>query len=216
MQYEDTWKDPVGCHPKGDEVEQYSMNRLAGRDLQCFEEHLLGCPTCQLRVIESDQFVAATCTALHETLQRKAPRREFLFKNVFIAHGGPSLGHVEAISDLLIALGLRPVIARKMPSLGFSVHAKVRNWMRICRSAIVLASSDGEFPSTRSRTRPNIDHEVGMLQTAPNIGNRIVYMKEACVRLASNYSEKAWIVFRKERIQEAFIPLIKELRAFSS
>ena len=53
-----------------------------------------------------------------------------------------------------------------------------------------------------------------MLQTAPNIGSRIVYLKEEVVQFASNYQEKVWTPFSKERVQDAFIDLAKELRAF--
>jgi hypothetical protein len=53
-----------------------------------------------------------------------------------------------------------------------------------------------------------------MLQVAPNIGSRIVYLKEEAVQFASNYQEKVWIPFAKERVQDVFIALAKELRAF--
>jgi hypothetical protein len=54
-----------------------------------------------------------------------------------------------------------------------------------------------------------------MLQTAPAIQNRIVYLKEPTVRFPSNFAEKVWIEFSGDRIQDAFIPLIRELRAFA-
>jgi predicted nucleotide-binding protein len=115
----------------------------------------------------------------------------------------------------LNALGLVPVIVQQLPSVGQSVHGKVQGWMRICRSAIVLATADDESVVGEPRTRPNIEHEIGMLQTIPTIQNRIVYLKEPSVRFPSNYAEKVWIEFSRERVQDAFIPLIRELRAFA-
>jgi hypothetical protein len=53
-----------------------------------------------------------------------------------------------------------------------------------------------------------------MLQTSPTIQNRIVYLKEPSVQCPSNYAEKVWIEFNRSRIQHAFTPLIRELRAF--
>jgi predicted nucleotide-binding protein len=97
---------------------------------------------------------------------------------VFISHGGPSFSHVCAVRDLLNELGLMAVIVQQLPSFGLSVHEKVRRWMRICRSAIVLATADDKSVVGEPRTRPNIEHEIGMLQTIPTIQNRIVYLKE--------------------------------------
>lgn len=123
--------------------------------------------------------------------------------------------HVRAVGNLLDALGLTPVVAIDMPNLGLSIHDKVRKCMRICHSAIVLAAPDEESPAQTTRTRPNVDHEIGMLQTMPNIGARIVYMKDRKVQFPSNYQEKVWIPFDRHRISESFVPLVKELRAFA-
>jgi hypothetical protein len=60
-----------------------------------------------------------------------------------------------------------------------------------------------------------VDHEIGMLQTMANIGNRIVYMKDRKVEFPSNYREKVWIPFDRDRISESFVPLVKELRALA-
>jgi hypothetical protein len=64
------------------------------------------------------------------------------------------------------------------------------------------------------RTRPNVENEIGTLQTAENIGSRITYLKEPNVVFASNYQEKVLISFPKERIQDALIDIAIELRAF--
>ena len=84
----------------------------------------------------------------------------------------------------------------------------------MCSGAIALATVEDETTAHEQRARPNVENEIGMLQTAPNIGSRIIYLKEPGVTFASNYAEKVWIGFTKERVQDAFIDIAKELRAF--
>ena len=203
-------------HPEDEIVEQYVMNRLTGNNLAILEEHLLACQSCQIRVVEVYDIITMT-RAAGRSLQRD--RSGLLcgpfIKNVFISHGGPAITHVRAVGNLLDALGLTPVVAIDMPNLGLSIHDKVRKCMRICRSAIVLATPDEESLTQTTRTRSNVDNEIGMLQTMPNIGNRIIYMKDPRVQFPSNYREKVWIPFDTDRISESFVPLVKELRAFA-
>lgn len=133
---------------------------------------------------------------------------------IFVSHGGPSLTHVYLVRDFLMALGLAPIIVRDAPNLNLSINEKVRAYMELCTGAIALATVEDETTAREQRTRPNVENEIGMLQVAPNIGNRIVYLKETEVRFASNYEEKVWISFERERVQDSFIALTKELRAF--
>ena len=133
---------------------------------------------------------------------------------IFVSLGGPSLTHVYFVRDFLTALGLGPVIVRDLPNLNLSVNEKVRFYMGLCTGAIALATVEDETTSLEHRTRPNVENEIGMLQASENIGARIMYLKEPCVTFASNYAEKVWIGFIKERVQDAFIDIAKELRAF--
>lgn len=57
----------------GEEVlERYCMGMLSGSELESFEEHLLICPECQDRVVETDAHVGAMRTAAAR-LRREAP-----------------------------------------------------------------------------------------------------------------------------------------------
>jgi predicted nucleotide-binding protein len=134
--------------------------------------------------------------------------------NVFVSHGGPTRTHVDQVRDFLTALGLQPIIVADLPNLNLSVNEKVRFYMNLCTGGIALATSVDETTAKEQRTRPNVENEIGMFQTAPNIGDRIIYLKEPAVKFATNYSEKVWISFSKERIQDAFISIARELRAF--
>jgi hypothetical protein len=132
---------------------------------------------------------------------------------IFVSHGGPVRTHVDATKELLTVVGLVPIVVEDMPSYGMSVNEKVRRYIGICTAAIILATEDEEIIAPEARTRPNIENEVGMLQNALNIANRIVYLKEPGVKFATNYAEKVWITFTKERVQDSFIPMLRELRS---
>jgi hypothetical protein len=149
-----------------------------------------------------------------DRLLADAPLRQTPY--VFISHGGPTRAHVDATRDLLTAIGIGPVIVNDLPSMNMSVNDKVVSYMRICTAAIVLATEEDEAAAAAAagRPRPNVENEVGMLQLAPNIANRIIYLKEPGVQFASNYREKVWIPFMKERVSEAFTQMLRELRAF--
>jgi len=133
---------------------------------------------------------------------------------VFISHGGPTRTHVDMAKELMVSVGLFPIVVADMPNLNFSVNKKVQGYMGICESALVLATAEDETIALETRTRPNVENEIGMLQASPNIGERIIYLKEPEVQFASNYAEKVWIAFEKGRLQDSFIFLLRELRAF--
>ena len=147
-----------------------------------------------------------------ERLATEEPARRTPY--LFISHGGPTLTHVNMVRDFLAALGLSGVVVQDLPNLNLSVNEKVRYYMSLCAGGIALATVEDETTTNEQRTRPNVENEIGMMQTASNIGARIIYLKEAGVTFASNYQEKVWVLFEKERVQDTFIALAKELRAF--
>jgi predicted nucleotide-binding protein len=122
--------------------------------------------------------------------------------------------HVHSARDLLKSIGLYPIIVAEETSFNMSVNQKVRHYMGMCTSAIVLATVEDEQIAKEQGTRPNVEHEVGLLQASNNIGDRIAYCKEHNVKFASNYSEKVWIPFEKERLERSYIPLLREIRGF--
>ena len=161
------------------------------------------------------RFAHSTLVGYRYSVERLAPEEpERGTRYIFISHGGPTMTHVQLVQDFLGALGLEPVVVRDRPNLNLSVNEKVRSYMGLCIGAVALATVEDETIANEQRTRPNVENEIGMLQTAPNIGSRIIYLKEANVTFASNYQEKVWIPFTKERVQDSFINIAKELRAF--
>jgi len=133
---------------------------------------------------------------------------------IFVSYGGPTRTHVDAVRDFLAALGLQAVIVADLPNLNLSVNEKVLSYMNLCSAGIALATVEDETTANEKRARPNVENEIGMMQTLPNIGARIIYLKEPEVKFASNYAEKVWIEFRKERVQDAFTAIAREIAAF--
>ena len=168
------------------------------------------------------RFAHSTLVGYRYSVERLAPEEpERGTRYIFISHGGPTMTHVQLVQDFLGALGLEPVVVRDRPNLSLSVNEKVRFYMELCIGAVALATVEDETIANEQRTRPNeqrtrpnVENEIGMLQAAPNIGSRIIYLKEPNVTFASNYQEKVWIPFTKERVQDSFINIAKELRAF--
>jgi hypothetical protein len=161
------------------------------------------------------RYAHSTLIGYRYSVERLAPEEPtHTTPYVFVSHGGQTLTHVHLVRDFLSAIGLGPVVVQEMPNLSLSVNEKVRYYMSLCAGAIVLATVEDETAAHEQRARPNVENEIGMLQAAPSIGSRIVYLKERDVTFASNYSEKVWIPFSKERVQDAFIDILKELRAF--
>ena len=204
-----------------DEVfERFVLDKLQGAEFEQFESHLLCCESCVMAVERAETEIAVMKMALEKfesrhslCTEKQAPSP--LWRNVFISHGGRFMGHVERLAELLPFANFCPVVAKFQPdSLSPTVNQKVQNCARLCRFAVVLATE--ETATAPGKTRDNILHEIGMLQAMKNIGNRIVYMKEPGVELASNYRDKIWISFRKSRIQDSFLRLLRELKALQS
>jgi len=60
-------------HADDDLLERYSMGRLAGPELEKFEEHLLICPQCQNNLAAADAYVGGIRSAAAEFYQRSSP-----------------------------------------------------------------------------------------------------------------------------------------------
>lgn len=66
-------------HLTEDAIEQYSMAKLEGAELEELEEHLLLCAECQDRVAEADQFIQAFRAASARMAEESAQKAEVEF-----------------------------------------------------------------------------------------------------------------------------------------
>jgi len=84
-------------------LEQYAMGALPEPALPALDEHLLGCPDCQARLVQLDAFLAAFRPAVHEMQEQPVARRQFRFLPKLVW-----LGPVAALAAGLVFVVLRP------------------------------------------------------------------------------------------------------------
>jgi len=131
-------------------------------------------------------------------------------RDIFISHGKDSKG-LQKIERFIRGLGLNPIIVKNEPSSGGSVDDVVEEYMGKCVCAIILATKDDEVEG-RWQPRANVIHEIGLGQEKLN--NRLIYLKEQSCEFPSNVSPKIWENFTQENMEDAFLKVVKELRAF--
>lgn len=132
----------------------------------------------------------------------------------FIAHDS-STPKLQLLEDFLVALSVQPIVVEKLPDAGLTVSEKVRFYMSKCNVGIAFITKAGTMKETGEvRGRPNIDHEIGMMMNSPNIGRKLIVLKQDGVTLPSNYDDLVYSVFTKKSLEKSFIDIVKNLRAF--
>lgn len=131
-------------------------------------------------------------------------------KNVLVSHGGkpPMLAKVERIVRVL---GFNPIVVEQEPSSGMAVDDLVREQMRSCICAIILATRDDENPTSRY-PRPNVVHEIGLAQEI--LKDKVIYLKEDGLDFPSNVAPKVWEPFTNENPDPVWDKIVRELRGF--
>lgn len=133
--------------------------------------------------------------------------------NVFISYGGSAKKTLlPQLKDLLLAVGVTPIIVEEQPDLGLSENDKVRGYVGISNLGIALITGEDFSRSGELLPRGNVDHEIGLMQEATNIGGRIIYLKEKGITLPSNLRQFAWVEFDKKNFSKSFVQLIRDLR----
>ena len=129
---------------------------------------------------------------------------------VFIAHGGdvPALRKLKRFLD---ALGIQPLVVEEQPSEGRSIAENVDYYARLANFAIILATK-GDIDSKTGGFIPrgNVSIEIGKLQEI--FKEKIVYLLQAGTKFPSNASEKVWVHFTPQSMDNAFIKVANELR----
>ena len=131
-------------------------------------------------------------------------------KQAFIAHGGQSEA-LNKLCEFLDVLGVKPVVAERMPSEGRSVNENVEHWLAQCDCGVVLATGD-DLVNGCLQPRGNVNIEIGRFQE--RFAGRIIFLLEEGTAFPSNVSEKVWARFSDDRMDEAFLKVVRELKAF--
>ena len=131
---------------------------------------------------------------------------------VFVAHGGKSEAR-DKLYRFLIALGITPLVIEEEPKEGRSVNEQVEYCSKQADCAVILGTADDkELKDGKLYPRRNVCIEIGRFQE--KFHNRIIYLLEEGASFPSNISEKLYTRFTEESMDEAFIAVARELRAF--
>ena len=132
--------------------------------------------------------------------------------SIFISHGRKSTA-LDLVEDFIRALGLIPVIVMNQSSQGMSVDTKVSSYMKVCASAIILATGDDKVEGNSFfQPRQNVIHEIGLAQQM--LTNKITYLLEENTEFPSNVAPKVYERFTKESLSTAFIAIARDLKSF--
>jgi len=174
-----------------------------------------------------DQLIQATSLALGkvkkeiELGERDAETGERLSKSgvtkseppkAFIIHGGETDAR-DKLRRFLLALGVQPLIVEEEPKEGRSVDQQVEHYSKIADCAILLGTADDkELKDGKLYPRRNDFIEIGrFLERFPM---RIIYLQEEGASFPSIIAEKLRTPFSHDNMDEAFIVMARELKAF--
>jgi len=129
---------------------------------------------------------------------------------VFVAHGGKSTA-LDKLCRFLKALGVEALVVEEQPSKSKAVDDKVQHYMSEADCAIILATGNDEIKG-KLYPRQNVIHEIGLAQRT--LPERIIYLLEKGTEFPSNIHPKVWESFTQDCMDEAFIAIARELRAF--
>jgi len=127
----------------------------------------------------------------------------------FISHGKESAA-LTKLEDFLHNLGILPLIVKEQASLDKTVPDKVEYYLQQSDFVIILATGDDEFDG-KLHPRQNVIHEIGLAQKTHS--GKIIYLLEEGTEFPSNISPKVWEHFKQRNMLNAFLCILRELRA---
>ena len=128
----------------------------------------------------------------------------------FISHGKDSAA-LKKLTEFIETLGIEPLIVKKRASLDKDLPDKVDTYINQADFVIILATADDKV-GDKLQPRQNVIHEIGLAQkTHPG---RIIYLLEEGAEFPSNIRPKVWESFKQRNVMDAFLGIIRELRAY--
>ena len=141
---------------------------------------------------------------LPEEIFREVPPK------VFISHGKESAA-LRKLKEFLETLGIEPIIVKIQASLDKTVGDKVEYYLNQADFVIALATADDEV-NGKMQPRQNVSHEIGLAQKTHK--GRIIYLLEEGAEFGSNISPKVYERFKQRNMMNAFLGIVRELRAY--
>jgi len=149
-----------------------------------------------------------------ETKQSIEVLPEEIFREVppkaFISHGKDSAA-LRKLKVFLETLGIEPIIVKIQASLDKTVGDKVEYYLNQADFVIALATADDEVDG-KMQPRQNVSHEIGLAQKTHK--GRIIYLLEEGAEFGSNISPKVYERFKQRNMMDAFLSIVRELRAY--
>lgn len=136
-------------------------------------------------------------------------KSKFEVPKAFVSHGKESAA-LRKLEDFLHNLGIIPLIVKHQPSLDKTVSDKVEYYLNQADFVIILATGDDEFEG-KLHPRQNVIHEIGLAQKSH--AGKIIYLLEEGTEFPSNINPKVWEHFKQRNMLNAFLCIIRELRA---
>lgn len=136
-------------------------------------------------------------------------KSKFEVPKAFISHGKESVA-LKKLEDFLHNLGIIPLIVKEQSSLDKTVSDKVDYYLQQADFVIILATGDDEFEG-KLQPRQNVIHEIGLAQKTH--AGKIIYLLEEETEFPSNISPKVWERFKQRNMLNAFLCILRELRA---
>lgn len=155
----------------------------------------------------------------HEMLKKednisisKAPQDVFqlVSPKAFISHGKESVA-LNKLREFVETLGIEPILVKTQPNLDKDVSEKVKFYLDQADFTIILATADDKV-GDKFQPRQNIIHEIGLAQKT--LPGRIIYLIEEEAYFPSNIKPKVYERFKQRHMINAFLRIIRELRAY--
>ena len=129
----------------------------------------------------------------------------------FISHGKESVA-LNKLEEFLETLGVKSLIVKKQPSLDKDLPDKINLYLSQADFVVILATADDKVED-KLQPRQNVIHEIGLAQkTHPG---KIIYLLEEGAGFPSNIRPKVWESFKQRNMMNAFLGIVRELRAYS-
>jgi predicted nucleotide-binding protein len=134
----------------------------------------------------------------------------------FISHGKESVA-LRKLTEFLETLGVAPIIVKNQASLNKDLPDKINSYLNQSDFVIILATGDDKVTNEKTRKektqpRQNVIHEIGLAQKTHPC--RIIYLLEEGAEFPSNIRPKVWETFKQRNMMNAFLGILRELRAY--
>ncbi|OGK53047.1 hypothetical protein A2970_00070 [Candidatus Roizmanbacteria bacterium RIFCSPLOWO2_01_FULL_44_13] len=165
-------------------------------------------------LITANQKLKGMLLTVNSYLQEESVRLNSIYPTIFLSHGDKSKKLTDKLKEFLIILGATVVDVLEEANRNLSIGDKVKLLMSSCNCGIALITAEDKLVSGKMEGRPNIYHEIGLMEKSENINPRMILLKEDTVTLPSNLREKGYTKFNRSIFSEIYPLIIKELKSF--